>query len=272
MALKTVLDSLDGISEALQTEYTKRDDGKFVLAVEGDIPGTVAASKLEEFRKTNTTLMGKQTGFEEQIAALNEKLNAFSGIDVEEAKRLKAEAASIERKELLKKGDVETLIDSSVQAAVKPLATRIEGLEGENTKLTSQLHLKLVDETLLAAGNGTKASNGTPRPKIRGGSDIDVLNRARTAGWKLHEGQAVMVDGEGKPTYSTDNPGAYKSADEYIVELAKEVPHLFEGSGGGGTPPGDGGTPPGTDTVDGSDIVAMGKNLEDIASGKKTVR
>jgi hypothetical protein len=60
---KAVVATLEEVPQALRSEYEPRD-GKFVLKVEGDLPGYVAEgvvaqqrTKLDEMRENNRTLM-----------------------------------------------------------------------------------------------------------------------------------------------------------------------------------------------------------------------
>jgi len=81
--IKPVINALTDVSVALRDLYAKREDGKFVLNLEGDPPGYVTADKLDEFRNNNRSLNAK-------TAELETKLRAFDGIDPEEYKGLKA--------------------------------------------------------------------------------------------------------------------------------------------------------------------------------------
>ena len=52
MALKFVLDSLEGVDDAVKGLYSKHTDDKFYL----DVEGAVAKSKVDEFRDNNVSL------------------------------------------------------------------------------------------------------------------------------------------------------------------------------------------------------------------------
>jgi hypothetical protein len=77
MALKPILDTLDGLPPALREHYSKADDGKFKLALEGGHPDT---ARLAEFRDNNIKL--------------THSLAKFDGVDPEEYKSLKAKAGA----------------------------------------------------------------------------------------------------------------------------------------------------------------------------------
>jgi len=81
--LKAVVDDLVEVRSNLREFYTRRDDGKFVLTLDGDPPGYAKADKLAEFRDNNRALNSKVTDLET-------RLKAFDGIDPEEYQTLKA--------------------------------------------------------------------------------------------------------------------------------------------------------------------------------------
>jgi hypothetical protein len=81
MALKVVLDTLDGVPAGLRDHYTKANDGKFHLTLDGEPP------KLTEFRNTNIELLKERD-------ALKAK---FDGIDPEVAKADRAKVLDLEK-------------------------------------------------------------------------------------------------------------------------------------------------------------------------------
>jgi hypothetical protein len=80
MALKYQLDTLDGLSPTDVKHYTKTDDGKFRVVIEGEPAESV---KLSEFRDKNIALI--------------KDLARFDGIDPEAVKADKAKLADLER-------------------------------------------------------------------------------------------------------------------------------------------------------------------------------
>jgi hypothetical protein len=78
MALKLVLDSLDGVPSPVKENYTQGDDGRFHLSVEGEHPDS---AKLAEFRTNNVKLL--------------KDLAKFDGIDPETVKTERAELAAL---------------------------------------------------------------------------------------------------------------------------------------------------------------------------------
>ena len=80
MALKYQLDTLDGLSPTDAKHYTKTDDGKFRLVIEGEPP---ESAKLTEFRDKNIALI--------------KDLARFDGIDPEAVKTDRAKLVEIEK-------------------------------------------------------------------------------------------------------------------------------------------------------------------------------
>jgi hypothetical protein len=78
MALKYQLDTLDGLSSTDAKHYTKADDGKFRLVIDGE---PTESSKLAEFRDKNIALI--------------KDLSKFDGIDPEAVKVERAELAAL---------------------------------------------------------------------------------------------------------------------------------------------------------------------------------
>jgi hypothetical protein len=62
MPLKFVVEDINTVAEPLRGEYEKKDDGKYHLKTEGDLPGVNEANaKVAEFRDTNIALNKKVT-------------------------------------------------------------------------------------------------------------------------------------------------------------------------------------------------------------------
>jgi hypothetical protein len=75
MALKLVVDTLDHVPPAFRGEYTKGDDGKFRLSLDGEHPDT---ARVKEMRDKNIAL-----------------LKTYDGIDPEAVKAERAELAAL---------------------------------------------------------------------------------------------------------------------------------------------------------------------------------
>ena len=136
MALKAILESLDGLPDAVKSEYKKGDDGKFHLDVEGidDHPGVGALKRAKDYEKSERQKVAKQ------LSDLQAQLDALTD----------------ERDGLLKgaipKDDVDKLEGSWKQK----LATREKELSDQINGLTNHLNTMLVDN--VAHGLASKIS------------------------------------------------------------------------------------------------------------------
>ena len=136
----------------------------------------------------------------------------------------------------LKKGDVDTLINSRVDevlaAQQKVLAEQkamyedqVLSLQTDLVSYDTQLNTMLVDNELtkIAADAGVRSS-----------ALEDVLSRGRSV-FRVEDGKAVAFNDQGRQMYMEDavTPVAI---DGWIESLTKSAPHLFESSQGAGTP------------------------------------
>lgn len=83
MALKPVIDTLDGLPPVVREHYAKTDDGKFKLTLDGEHPDT---AKVKEMRATNVGLLKERDDLKTK----------FDGIDPDAVKADKAKLASYE--------------------------------------------------------------------------------------------------------------------------------------------------------------------------------
>jgi hypothetical protein len=258
--LAAVLDSLDDLGEDLHDYYVQAQDGKFVLNLGGRPRGFVPQGEHEEFRSNNTTLQN-------EVTTLKEQLGKFDGVNVDEYTELKGAKDELDRKQLIKSGDVEGLVATEVEKAVKPLSGEIESLRNTNSDLQSQLANKVVDEEIIKAGNAFG--------KMKAGTEDVLVTKAKAAGFQNVSGELRRKTGEAV-VYSTENPGQPQTIAEWITgEAAKEFPWVWEPSTGGGGGGADGEETQVTDgqtkTIAFSDRKSFRENLDDVATGKVKV-
>lgn len=203
MALKYIVDTLDGLDASVASLY-EQADGKFRLNVEGVAP----REKLDEFRNKNIDLM--------------RQLDTFKGVDLTKYQNLLGLEKKLTDKELIDAGKVDEVVQS-----------RIASMKTEHEQIVNQLNTQLSDSNkqleslLIDSAVRMQALN----QKVIPSAIDDVMLRARMS-FKIVEGKAVP-HADGKPVYGKDgvNP---MSVEEWISGLAKNAPHLFEGSQGGG--------------------------------------
>ena len=99
MALKYVIDKLEDVEAPVRSHYTKADDGKFRLAVDGEHPD---AAKVKEMRTTNIDLMRERDELKTKVADLDrakphERITELeTALAAEKAARTAAQAAADE--------------------------------------------------------------------------------------------------------------------------------------------------------------------------------
>jgi hypothetical protein len=189
MPLKIKVQKKDEIPAGLESAYVERD-GVFVLDVEG---GFVEKSRLEEFRTNNI--------------ALQNQLKSFEGIDAAKARELLAKQAELETGELIKKGDIKTLLERELA----PIRAQTEAEKKKNAELQAKLDSSKLNDSLQSAG--VKAG-------VRSSALKDLQLRASTA-FRVVDGSVVAIEG-------------VQTLDEWLEALKAEAPHLFEENSGGG--------------------------------------
>lgn len=141
MALKAILDSLDGVETNLHDLYTEKD-GKFVLDVEGidQHPDTKALkSALDRVRTEKRTVSDKLTAAEERLTGLPEDFDA----EAYEGLRARAEGSDPAKLD-------ERLAEQKTRLEAK-FATDRQKLDGRIAKLDVTLRRVMVDDGLTKA-------------------------------------------------------------------------------------------------------------------------
>lgn len=121
MALKAILDSLEGLPADVAKEYKENDDGKFVLDVEGlEDTGALKRAKDHE-KKRRQAAEGKTAELESKLADLEEQLAALD--DPGKSK--------IDDKQRVK-------LEQRIKELEGQLTTKEQSLLGEINRLTSE--------------------------------------------------------------------------------------------------------------------------------------
>lgn len=218
MALKAVLDSLDGLSDDIKSLYVQKDDGKFHLDVEGgeDISGLKANYQklLDEKKK------------------LQDRYKAYDDIDPAKAKEALDKLRKIEEKELLDAGEVDKVVEKRVelmrqdhQSQIQKMTEAQDALTQENAKLKSRLSEAVIERGILDAVNAV----GQPRKEAL--EDI-VARGVKT--WKLDDqGKPIPLKADGTTIYGKDGK-LPMTMQEWAESLLESAPHLWLPSSGGG--------------------------------------
>jgi hypothetical protein len=217
-----VLDSLDGVPEALHGEYTEKD-GKFVLAVDGLEDTGGLKSALEAERKARKELDKKIKRWE-----------ALGKTD-EEIQEMLTAAEDAERKRLEAEGDHGKILKQHQDKWTKEKAD----LEAELNAARASERNAIISTSVMAALTKAGATEE--------GADLLPDRLASRIKFETEDGKRVLkimqADGE-TPMAGSGKDGA-ATFDDLVKEATEKWPSLFQGSGksGSGKPPG--GSPPG---------------------------
>lgn len=233
MALKAILDSVDGLSDDLKKEYTLVDTdgplkGKYQLAVE-----SVEGFALENVTGLKNSL--EATRGERDAAA--DKLKAYGDITPNQAKEGKTALNKLSTLDPEK--DAEKIAETKIEAIKTQMKTEhdkeIGTLKGDNSKLKQQVEKILIDAT---AESAIVKAGGDPlllMPAVKqsmklkenddGSFTVQVVSK---------EGNPRIKDSAGNPMGVDDLVGELKSHESYSKAFA---PVGTGGPGGGKNPP-----------------------------------
>ena len=223
MALKAVLqgqEEYDALADGVKEHY-KESDGVFSLSVEGTTKReNELGSKVTEFRDYNVQLMKDKVSLSGQVEEMSSK---YAGVDPEIYKRLVSEQSKLEKKEarVVTNSDLSSQIQEAVTNAVKPIQEQLN----DSQERESQAQRRLDDATFRNLVHKAAVESG-----VRNEALDDVLGRATTAGFQLHQGSPRILD-DGVLKFSSDRPDQPFSISEWLVGLQRDGgSHLFKPS------------------------------------------
>lgn len=226
MALKFVVDSLDGLSEELKSSYKKGDDGKFHLDVDGGEDVSGLKSALQKERDSVKELKGS-------LKTLEEKIAIYKDIDdPEKAKEALKKIQAIEEKKLIEAGELEKVLENRTammkkdhETQVAQLTKRAEEAETNANNYKTQLATAVIERGI------SDAIGEVGQPKK--GAMIDIIQRGRNT-WKLDDkGNPIALKPDGSTIFGKDGKAPI-TMKEWAEDLLTEAPFLFEESKGGG--------------------------------------
>jgi len=268
MPLKPVIDSLDQIDESLRSHYVGNTEGKFVLQLDGQLPGYVdqlthneQLNKVTEFRNNNVTLMAER----DQLKTLADRGTSFGDISPEQATAAITQIKELEGKGVKKAGDVQAVVDAALhqfkETEFKAVQAKLEATDAARKTAEQQVS----DQSMAAAiGRAFKAVGG------QDAAQSFIVSRARE--------RFEMVDGDMRAktgNYSVEKPGEPLPLAEWMATQTKDVGFAFGKSNGMGTPPGAGeiasGLPSGVKLLIDPSPQDLGKYGKEISTGKMRV-
>lgn len=216
--LKRTVADIDEVEETFRPHYIERD-GKFVLDIE--VEGMVPASKLEEFRTTTKQEKERREALEAQYADVN----------LEEYQALKGRAELLDEHKLIKKGDVDTVVQGRVNEAKRQFDEKEQSYRQREGTLKD-----LVARTTIEA----KVVQVAISQGLKKGAAGDLIRRAREVFRMDDNFDIVAYEPDGKsPKMKLGDPYTFE---DFVKDTAdaEDGKHLFEGNTGGGGDPGKG--------------------------------
>ena len=225
MALKLMLETLEGVDEVTRKLYTEKD-GKFMLDVDGLEDTSGLKSALEKERQ--------------KARELEKAMAKFKDVDPDKYRELQKQLEALEEQGLKDAGKLDELLakrtermkaDFENQSAAMQEA--LNKLKGENDTLKKNLTDTLVKKAVLES----IAEVGSLRKE----AVTDAVSRGLGT-WVVNEKGALEPrKADGSIIYGKDG-AAPMTMKEWAEGLLKDAPHFFQPSnGGGGSGSGQGG-------------------------------
>jgi hypothetical protein len=216
MALKAILENLDGLSEEIRKEYKQRDDGKYILDVM-----SVDGLELAEVSKLQSALSKER----ENSRKANEKLKSFDDLDPAKAREAikKVEEMATWEPEQKVKEQIEAVKSQMMDAHGKEKAKLQERLDKLSKSLEEAMIISVASQELAKE----KGSVRLLMPHIR------QQTRLREADGKF---VVEVMGSDGNPRL-TGSDGHPMSISELIAEMKtqNDFASAFEGTGATGT-------------------------------------
>jgi hypothetical protein len=217
MALKTVLETLDGVPEALRPMYVE-NDGKFHLDIEDDIRSHPKVSALSNAYNQEKT---KRQKANTELAALTEKLKVLpEDFDPDEYAQLKASASGQNLDEQIKtlKDQHHKSLEALREKQAKELKERDDKFSALDNEIDSTLLRSTTKDALLEAG---------VNPDLLAGAMGIVRNKAKVQRTDKGERQVFAENEHGEEVQIKDFVKGWLSS-------AEGKPYLGTAKGPGG--------------------------------------
>lgn len=226
MPLKTKLDSLDDINEALHDLYEKQDDGSYSL-----IPpeGFVSADDIEDTAGLKSALQKERDSGKEAMRKLKATQEKFGSIDPEKYQAMLDAEAEAETNRLAKAGEW----DKMKEQMSTQHATELAGKDKEIARLRDQIEHVQIDSKVVEAISKSGGNVELLKPHVRSRLQLNT-----------EDFSTIVLDGDGK-TPKVDGDGNPVTIDALIGEMRKSEIYAgaFKASeqSGSGSEPGKGG-------------------------------
>ena len=215
MALKPVLDSLDGLAPEVAAEYVERD-GKFHIQVEGMKP----EAEFNRLQQSLTSERNAHSGLKTKITSVFGDAK-FEDIAAKLDKLPELEAAAAGK---LDEAQIEGIVEGRIKTRVAPLERENGNLKNENAQLKASLEA-------FEGKERTRTIQDHIRAAAKSSGVLDTaIEDALLLGERVFEltddGKAVVKDGSGFA------PGLQPK--DWLADLQTKRPHWWGESVGGG--------------------------------------
>lgn len=192
MALKAILDSVEGLPDGVKEHYTAREDGKFVLGVDA-----VEGLTLENVEALKSAL-GKERTRADKAEGLATK---FKDLDPDKARQALTELEELKKLDPEKEAD--KIAAAKVEAATKQLVEKHEGEKVASNErishLTSTVEGLLIDAAATAALAEAKGSVELLLPHVRSHARVKEVEGKFAVEIVDKDGNARIADAKGTP-------------------------------------------------------------------------
>lgn len=232
MGLKFKVASLDEVEEGFRSLYEEAEDGSCFNLVIEDLPDLgIPKEKFNEFKNNNRKLFKEKEKLENQ-------LEAFKDIDPEEYAKMKKLLENIDESKLLDEGKIEDVVNSRTERMRNDFMNQIEALSNKIKKAT-EAETKLKTDLGEAKINNSIQTEVAKTFKIKANALKLIIQEGKQIFSLDEDNQPVARDKDGGKMVGKDGitPLTIK---EWVENLPKDFPFLFEEGEGMGSKPGGG--------------------------------
>ena len=222
MALNLMVEDLATVPEALRSLYLEKD-GQYRLDVTG----------VEDTSGLKSALQKEREAAKEARRLQKEIESRFDGIDPDKVKSMMAKFENDDEAKLIAAGKIDEVISKRTEKLRIELQKQVDAAKSE-TKAALESRGKFSQRVLDNHIRAAAAKAGLHAHAVE-----DALFRARNMFSLDEAGEAVQIDGEGKPTLGKDGKTPFTPV-EWLESMKESAPHWFPagssgGGGGGGT-------------------------------------
>lgn len=231
MPLPAVVESLDKLPEAIRSEYEQRD-GKYVLRVEGELPGFVPKGRHDEFRENNLKLT-------RELEEARKAVERYTGIDPEKARDALTRLQQIEEKKLIDAGQIDELVAKKTERLVSERDSRIaeltRGFDQQKNRaadLEAELSRHIVGQSITEPALTKHKIQPAALGMVAKLAELGDPNGVR---WALDDQRRpVAVTADGQKVFSRKDQTQPLGIDEWLEGVIAAFPAIVPPSTGGG--------------------------------------